>query len=174
MQQVSLATCAQRGQREFWRDFLALRPIVVSVALRAARVGVTWTRRVAGLARGNSWQQDVAGFRARQSLRVTAYAAESSMRVVVELSMRHPLRSYIGGCHLRQRAALWSRQSVTLLASLAPEKLFRVGRAFGYPLKRCEYANLRRQWLAAQIAARVPLYANLARVSGDVFLESSH
>lgn len=50
-------------------------------------------------ASSNSGQQDVARFRARKSLRVTAHTCKAAMRVMIKLGVRHPLHSYIGGGH---------------------------------------------------------------------------
>jgi len=86
-----LAARAQRRQREFWRDFLPFRPVVVGVALGAARVGVTGAGSVTGFASRNTGQQDVAGFCTRQSLSMTVNARESTVSVVIELRVRHPL-----------------------------------------------------------------------------------
>ena len=60
---------------------------------------------------------------------------------------------------------------MTLLAGLAPEKFFRISGSFCYPLCRSEYAYLRRQRLAAQIASWIALHANLGRMSVDVLLK---
>ena len=139
-----LSTRTQRGQRELGRDFPALRPVVVGMAPRAARIGVSGPGRVTRLTGRNSWKQDVARFRACKSLGVAAHARESAMRIMVELGVRHPLRSYIGGSHLGQRAALWSRESMALLAGLAPKKFLRIGGSFRHPLSWSEYAYLRR------------------------------
>lgn len=58
-----------------------------------------------------------------------------------------------------------------MLARLAPEKFFRIGSSFRYPLCRSEHTHLRRQWLAAQIAARLTLHSDVARMCGDILLE---
>ena len=85
------AAGSKRRQREFRCDFLALRPIVVGVALKAARFRMLWPRSVAFLASFNSRQQHIAGFGARQRLRVTAHASKTRVRAVIEFRMRHPL-----------------------------------------------------------------------------------
>jgi len=53
---------AELGWRELWGDFFALVPVVVGVALVAAGFGVIGAGSVAGLAGGDAWEQDVAGF----------------------------------------------------------------------------------------------------------------
>ena len=84
------AAGSKRRQREFRCDFLALRPIVVGVALKAARFRMLWPRSVAFLAGLNSRQQYIARFRARQRLRVATHASEPLMRPMIEFRMRHP------------------------------------------------------------------------------------
>jgi hypothetical protein len=62
------------GSVNFRRDFLPLRPVVVGVALGAARVSVTGAWRVTRFASGNTGQQNVACLGAGESFRVTAHA----------------------------------------------------------------------------------------------------
>ena len=83
---------AQRRQRESRRDFLALRPVVISVALEAPGLCVIRSGRMTSLASRNPRQQNVAGFGARQRFLVAAYASKAGVRPVVEFRMWHPAR----------------------------------------------------------------------------------
>src|SRR5260370_8153187 len=69
---VLAAACLQRRQCKFRRDFFALRPIVVGVALEAARFRVVGPRRMARPASSNSRQQEIARLRTRQRLPLPA------------------------------------------------------------------------------------------------------
>ena len=96
---LSASASAKRRHCEFWRDFLAFRPIVVGVALEAARFCVLRPRRVTRLASRNPRQQNVGRLRTRQCLRVATHASESLMRTVIELRMRHPPQSNVSRRH---------------------------------------------------------------------------
>ena len=54
-----VAALLEGGESEFWRDFFALRPIVVGVALKAAGFGMVGTGGVAGLAGGDAGHHHV-------------------------------------------------------------------------------------------------------------------
>jgi hypothetical protein len=166
----SAASSAERRKCEFWCNFPALRPVVVSVALKAARFRVLRPRRMAGLASFNSRQQDVARLRARQRLRVAAHASESLMRTVIEFCMRHPAQRCIGRRDVWQssrdagefvdvtpphdlkfdfsvRCSCRRCKRVALLTGFSPEQVFGFGGALRHPLRRSEDANCRCQRL---------------------------
>src|SRR5260370_28971217 len=84
------APSPESRQRKFRRDFLTLRPIVVGVALRAARLSMLRPRSMASLAGRNPRQQDVTRLRARERFRMAVHTSESLMRPMIELRMRHP------------------------------------------------------------------------------------
>jgi len=93
---ILAAAGAQGGQREFGSHFLALGPVVIGVAFKAARFGVIGSRRVAGLASGNPRNQDVETILAGERFFVATLASEPAMRVMIELCMRHPARGSVG------------------------------------------------------------------------------
>ena len=78
-------------ERELWCDFFALVPVVVDVALEAARLRVIRSGRMASLASGNPGQQDVGRLRARERFLVAAHTRKAGVRAVIEYRMRHPL-----------------------------------------------------------------------------------
>src|SRR6266850_3721627 len=63
---------------------------------------------------------------------------------------------------------------MALLASLSPEQLFSLCRAFRHPLRRSEDANFWRQRLASQVPIWIALDANFAGVRANVFAELFH
>src|SRR6266699_2825820 len=158
--------CNEGRQREFRRDFLAFRPIVIGLALEAARFCVLRPGRMAGLTSLDSRQQHVARFRAFERLLVTTDAGEATVRVVVKFGVRHPAKRGERGLDFWQRLvvkamAVWGVQPgwqarrlikttripigerMTLSAGLAPEQFLSVGRVFRDPLRWGENSKFR-------------------------------
>src|SRR6266852_6321641 len=119
-------------------------------------------------------QQHIARFHAGQRLRMATYASKTGVRPVIESRMRHPARGRFCLRYIRQAVRARSNvERVALLASLSPEQVFSLCRAFRNPLRRSEDANLWRQRLASQVPIRIALDANFAGVRGNVFAELS-
>lgn len=83
------------------RDFLALRPIVVGVAGKAAGLGVVRAGCVASFAVVDTRNQDVGGLLAGRGCGVAAGAGEAAMGVMIEARVEQPALRDVGGRHLR-------------------------------------------------------------------------
>lgn len=82
-------------------DFLALRPVVVGVAFRAARFGVAGAGGVAGLAGGEAGNENVGRLRAANGFLMAPGAGKAAMGVVIEFGVREPAINGAGRGDLR-------------------------------------------------------------------------
>lgn len=174
---------AEGGEGELWHYFFAFGPVVVGVALEAARLGVLGAGSMALLAGGNAGEQDVEGFLACESFFMAAHTGETAVSVVIEFRMGHPTRRRIGGGDLREDAesqkgwrssgtcglTLWRRAGVAAESHVAegevgyrvaeraflPEDFFGDSTMLGDPLRGRQDLNARRKRPTGNVAARI-------------------
>jgi hypothetical protein len=124
--------------------FFPFRPIVIGVALKAPRLRVLRSRRVTSLASRNPRQKHVAGLRAVQRFLVTAHARKTPVRVMIKSRVRHPLQHRPRRFYDRQIIlARSTRQRMTLLASLPPQKFLGIIDPRRNPLVRRVHSHRR-------------------------------
>jgi len=158
------------GKGEFWRDFFALGPIVVGVALEAAGFGVILAGGMAGLAGGDARHEHVGGEGAGEGFFVATGAGEALVGLMIEFGVGHPVRGGVGGGDRGQNGGGrgdgsddWSAaygKRVALNAGFAPEELLGVGGAFGDPLLLGENAHGGLRGFFGEVAVGIAQYAD--------------
>ena len=149
----------------------ALRWIVIGVAFEATRFRRFGARMMASAARRNAGQQNVRALLARRRRGVATFAANEAMLRVIKLRARHVARGDIRRRDFGQRGAIVQEKRVALLARLAPQKLFVLGGAFRYPLRRREQTIVRGNRFLRQVAARISRHAQILRMRRNVGLQ---